>query len=238
MRKKRKIKWEEILWPNTCPFCGRVNAGGVCAVCRKKAEELIVKEPRCMKCGKPVRYDETEYCQDCANTRHSYDRGVSLWLHKEPINTSIYRFKYHNQRFYAGFYAAEMVKKYRELIRRWRPEVIVPIPLHSRRRRKRGYNQAELLARELGKLLMLPVTPDFVFRVKDTSPQKMLDNKKRRKNLKKAFAVRIPRRMPKRVLVIDDIYTTGNTIDAVACILKKAGVQKVYFLTISIGQGY
>ena len=236
--KLNKPKWQEILWPDTCPFCGKVNAAGICADCRKKARLLTVKEPRCMKCGKPVRYEEMEYCQDCTKIRHIYDRGVSLWLHREPVNTSIYRFKYHNQRFYAGFYADELVKKYGGLIKRWSPEMIVPVPLHSRRRRKRGYNQAELLAWELGKLLMIPVASDFVFRVRDTSPQKMLDNRKRRKNLEKAFAVRIPRHMPECVLVIDDIYTTGNTVDAVAGVLKKAGVQKVYFLTISIGQGY
>lgn len=233
-----KINLKKLFWPDTCPMCGKVSAGGLCAPCKKKAELLRIREPRCMKCGKPVRYPEQEYCPDCARIGHVYDRGAALWLHKEPVSASIYRFKYHNQRCYAGFYAAEIVKNHERLIRGWAPEVITAVPLYSGRRRKRGYNQAELLAKELGSLLDIPVSGRMVRRVRDTEPQKKLDNRKRRKNLEEAFAAANFRGMPHSVLVVDDIYTTGNTIDAVAAALKKAGVQKVYFLTISIGQGY
>lgn len=233
-----KLDLKKILWPNICPFCGKVSAGGICAACREKADSLLVKEPRCMKCGKPIRYSEQEYCWDCMHTRHVYDRGVSLWLHKEPVNQSVYQFKYHNQRFYAEIYASEINKNYQALIKRWSPEAIVAVPLHPRRRRKRGYNQAELLALELGKILKIPVLCKMLRRVRDTEPQKILDSRKRRKNLKKAFAVHMPGIVPRCVLLVDDIYTTGNTINAAAEALKGAGVQKVYFLTISIGQGY
>lgn len=228
---------KKLLWPETCLFCGRVNARGVCSECGKKAEELLVKEPRCMKCGKPVRYKEQEFCSDCMRIRHVYDRGAALWLHKEPVNKSIYQFKYHNQRFYAEYYAEQLIRQYGRLIQKWAPEVILPVPLHARRKRRRGYNQAELLARELGKQLEIPVCINLVKRVRYTSPQKILDHKKRKKNLEQAFAVSMPVRRLRRVLVVDDIYTTGNTIDAVAEVLKRAGVQKVYFLTVSIGQG-
>lgn len=237
MKKRKRITYKEILWPDTCPFCGKVSEAGVCAACRRKADAWLVKEPRCMKCGKPVRYAEKEFCGDCARTKHIYDRGVSLWLHREPVNTSIYRFKYHNQRCYASFYAGEFVKHYGSLLKRWAPEVLVPVPLSRRRRRKRGYNQAELLARELGRRLGIPAGPGLVLRVRDTSPQKMLDGRKRKKNLEEAFEVPETCFVPQRVLVVDDIYTTGSTIDAVARALKRAGAQKVYFLTISIGQG-
>lgn len=237
MKKTIMTRLKETLWPQACPFCGKVSAGGICAACRRKVDALAVKEPRCMKCGKPIRKAEQEYCYDCARKRHTYDRGVSLWLHREPVNTSIYRFKYHNQRFYASIYAAEIVKTYRGQLRKWEPEVIIPVPLHSRKRRARGYNQAGILARELGRLLGIPVEEHLVCRVRNTAPQKQLDSRKRRKNLEKAFAVRPYPSMPERVLVTDDIYTTGNTIDAVAGALKAAGVQKVYFLTISIGKG-
>lgn len=233
-----KLNLKRIFWPDTCPFCGKVNAGGVCAACKRKADSLQVKEPRCMKCGKPIRYSEREYCRDCMHTRHVYDRGVSLWLHKEPVSQSVYRFKYHNQRFYARFYASEITKSYEALIKRWNPEIIAAVPLHPRRRRKRGYNQAELLALELGKIMRIPVSCSMLKRVRNTEPQKILDSRKRRKNLGKAFAVRMPDAVPYCVLLVDDIYTTGNTIDVAAEALKRAGVQKVYFLTISIGQGY
>lgn len=115
--------------------------------------------------------------------------------------------------------------------------MILPVPLHHKRRKKRGYNQAELIATELGKLTSLSVETDAVYRVKNTNPQKVLDNRNRAKNLSHAFAVSRKWRVRPVVLLIDDIYTTGSTINSVAKILKKRGVQKVYFLTISIGQG-
>ena len=229
---------EGFLWPNICPFCGKASREGICGRCRKELSELIVQEPRCMKCGKQVRYQEQEYCYDCMHTDHAFEQGVSLWLHKKPVSLSIYHFKYHNQRFFAKQYAHEIVKNHEALIRRWNPEILIPVPLHPARRRKRGYNQSELLAAELGKILGIPVANDAVKRVRNTRPQKTLDIRKRRQNLAKAFLPGRPSLCRERVLIVDDIYTTGNTIDAVAKTLKQAGVQKVYFLTISIGQGY
>jgi len=232
-----KINIQELLWPNICPFCGKVSAEGACSVCRKKTDSLLVQEPKCMKCGKPVRRLEQEYCHDCMHTQHYYDRGLSLWVHREPVSTSIYQFKFHNQRCFASYYADE-AKRHTALIRRWKPEFIIPVPLHSKRRRKRGYNQAEILAEELGRVYGIPVFPDAVRRIKATKPQKTLDDKKRRKNLEGAFVPAPNLRKSRSVLVVDDIYTTGSTIDAVAKVLKLNGIQKVYFLTISIGQGY
>ncbi len=233
-----KTKIQELLWPVTCPFCGKINQNGVCLSCTKKVEALLIRGPRCLKCGKPVRYKEQEYCYDCTHIWHHYDRGISLWVHREPVSMSIYRFKYHNQRFYAGFYASKIVQEHGVLIRKWNPQVIVPVPLYPKRRRKRGYNQAEILAVEIGRILGITVAKKMVERVQNTRPQKMLDNRKRKQNLEGAFVVRTASLKLKSVLVIDDIYTTGATIDAVARVLKDVGVQKVYFLTISIGQGY
>ena len=165
-----------------------------------------------------------------------------MWLHKPPVNQAIYQLKYHNQRYVAKYFAQEICIKYVEEIRRWRPQALVPVPLHRKRRRKRGYNQAELLAEEIGKILGIPVAANLVKRVHYTGYQKKLDPIGRKKNLEHAFAPGgDPARLPtdfRRVIIIDDIYTTGNTVDQVAKVLKTMGFQKVYFLTISIGQGY
>ncbi len=191
-----------------------------------------------MRCGKPIRNEEDEYCHDCTHIRHFYDRGVSLWIHKEPVSTSIYRFKYHNERSFGRSYAREAVRKYGALIREWNPEVIIPVPLHTKRRRKRGYNQAERLAKELGRKMHISVETELVARIKNTAPQKQKSQRERRQSLSGTFAQRYRIGRAKSVLIVDDIYTTGSTIDAVAKVLKRAGVEKVYFLTISIGQGY
>lgn len=227
-----------LLWPEICPFCGKASNRGICAKCRAKLERLKVREPRCMRCGKPVRHAEQEYCYDCMHMERRYDRGYGLWLHKEPVSTSIYQFKYYNQRRYGVWYAEELIRYYGHVIKRWDPDLIIPIPLHRKRRRKRGYNQAEIIGRELGRRLGISVDANGLIRKMYTVPQKGLGHLERRKNLEHAFVLRDSFRPVPTVLLIDDIYTTGNTIDAASIVLKKKGVEKVYFLTISIGQGY
>lgn len=190
-----------------------------------------------MKCGKPVEKEETEFCRDCRKHSLAYTQGKSLWLHREPVSHAIYQFKYHNKRVYAKVFAEELAKRYGRQVYKWKIEEILPIPLHPSKQKKRGFNQAELLGRELGKQTGIPVNTEAVFRVKRTKPQKKLDDKERSENMQGAFGVAKAWKVKNNVLLIDDIYTTGNTIHTAAKILKKAGVQNVYFLTISIGQG-
>lgn len=225
-----------LLYPNVCPLCGNVTKHGLCKQCIPGLQ--YIAEPRCKRCGKPVIGESQEYCYDCSHTHHYYDRGLSLWLHQKQVQTSVYQFKYHNRRIYSRFYAAEMAKQFAAIIKTWEIALIIPIPLSRKRRKYRGYNQAELLARELGYLLGAPVDSKSLRRVRDTNPQKKLDAGQRRRNLRNAFAVQAIFKPPGNVLLIDDIYTTGNTIDNAARVLKQVGVPCVYFLTISIGQGY
>ena len=184
-----------------------------------------------------MKTEEQEYCYDCSRHDYAYEQGRSLWVHSGMVPSAIYRFKFHNKRYYAKLFAEEMAETYEDWIQRNAIEAIIPIPLHPSKKRLRGFNQAELLAEELGKRMQIPVLENVVFRVKKTRPQKTLNDKERQKNLKGAFGVSAGWKAVKNVLLVDDIYTTGNTIHRVAGMLKKAGVQKVYFLTISIGQG-
>ncbi|MCI9613647.1 MAG: ComF family protein [Dorea sp.] len=232
---ERAVTW---LWPEICPFCGRVSSQGICTRCRGKLESIRIREPRCMKCSKPLGHEEQEYCYDCMRMKHWYTEGYGLWLHKDPVSTSIYQFKYHDQRRFGICFAEELVCYYGHTIMGWKPDLIIPIPLHKKRRRKRGYNQAEILSRRIGEILRIPVDHKSLVRRVHTDPQKKLGHQERKKNLKHAFSVRRSFSPVDTVLLIDDIYTTGSTIDAAARVLKEKGVEKVYFLTISIGQGY
>lgn len=229
---------KKLLWPEICPFCGKVSAKGICPACLEKINTLLIVQPVCMKCGKPVRKEEQEFCRDCTSVYHYFTRGRAVWLHKPPVSHSVYRFKYHNQREFAKYYALEMFGRYHSIIHTWKPECIIPIPLHRKRKRKRGYNQSMLIAKELSKLTKIPVFEAGLRRKRYTVPQKTLDYKTRRKNLEGAFSVDNRIKGIHNVLLIDDIYTTGNTIDEAARKLKEAGVENVYFLTVSIGQGY
>ena len=119
----------------------------------------------------------------------------------------------------------------------WKVDALVPVPLHPTRKRKRGYNQAELLALEIGKQLGLLVENNWLIRTKNTVPQKLLNGQERRNNLKKAFKLCRNDVKLKSIIVIDDIYTTGSTMDAVAQVLKNAGIERVYCVCAAIGKG-
>ncbi len=225
-----------MIYPQTCYFCGKINKSPICNACKTKME--YVGEPRCAKCGKPIRYAEKEYCEDCKNGEFFFEKGKSIWIHKGPVAWSVYQFKYHNRRVYGEFYAGEMWRLYGKDITRWNIDCIVPIPLHWKRKRSRGYNQAECIARSLGKLSGIPVVSDAIKRIRYTERQKNLDNKERKRNLEGAFRISRKWKKTKSVLLIDDIYTTGSTLNEVAKMLKQSGVEKIWFLTISIGQGF
>ncbi len=169
--------------------------------------------------------------------KHLFEQGRGLWVQKSPVSNGIYRLKFHNKRYYAKIFAEEIVNEYGAWIRKNEIEEIIPIPLHRSKMRKRGFNQAALLAREIASSVKIPINENAVFRIRRTRPQKILNPIERNQNLKGAFGVKKNWKAPKNVLLIDDIYTTGSTMDRVSAVLKKAGVQKVYFLTISIGQG-
>jgi len=228
-----------ILYPRRCILCDGIldtPDSGVCTPCKSKLK--YIKEPVCKKCGKPIDSEQTEYCFDCNKTKHIYDQGKGVWIYRGEMKESIYRFKYSNRREYAAFYARETARIYSRWIKSKGVEVIIPIPIHNKKKKQRGYNQAELYAKSLGEILDIPVDNAVLVRVINTIPQKELDNKQRRKNLKRAFKIQTDSVQWKKVLIVDDVYTTGSTMDAAAELLRKAGVERVYFLSITIGKGY
>ena len=190
-----------------------------------------------MRCGKPLRDETREYCRDCETRSSFFDRGYGMWLHREPVSGAVYRFKYKNKRNWGRIFAVELAEHYEGQIRAWGIEEIIPIPLHSSRKRKRGFNQSEVVAGILSELTGIPCQTDVLFRIRKTVPQKQLDRRGRKDNLMGAFGVSREWNACENVLLIDDIYTTGTTVGRAAKMLKKAGAQNVYFLTISIGQG-
>ena len=167
---------------------------------------------------------------------HSFEQGRSLFLY-QSVAASIYRFKYAGRQEYASFYGEQIVRELGGTIRAWRPDALVPVPIHFTRRRERGYNQAEVLAGEIGKRTGIPVERSLLGRVKKTLPQKLLDDAGRQNNLKRAFKINRNDVKLKRAIVVDDIYTTGSTMDEAARVLKGAGVREVYFVTLACGAG-
>ena len=124
------------------------------------------------------------------------------------------------------------------MIRRWSPDVIIPVPIHISRLKMRGYNQAGLIAEALGRIVGIPIDEEALVRVIKTAPMKELSNRERVKNLQNAFQADEKVVRYKKVLIVDDIYTTGATFDACAAVLKQAGVREVYGISLCVGDGF
>lgn len=234
---------KHLLFPRRCPVCDRVLFSSVfaepdlcCASCKTIPE--YVQEPVCKKCGKPIENEREEYCHDCRQHKRYYVQGKALWVYKDKIKHSMYRFKYQNRQEYAYYYGSEIVRIYGSWIKRHGIEALVPIPLHWTRRRYRGYNQAELVAEEIGRQLGLPVYSGMLERVRKTKAQKNLNDAERKNNLKKAFKTHKNNVQLNHILLVDDIYTTGSTINEAALELQKAGIEQVYYISVCIGNGY
>lgn len=226
-----------LLYPQRCPVCDEpvpCDEGLICKECGRRL--LYIREPRCRCCGKQLMDETKIYCNLCAGENHSYSYGYALYDY-QTVKQSLFRYKYGCRAEYAAFYAQDCYRHLKKEIDAMHADAIIPIPLHKERERKRGYNQAYELARELSEITKIPLRADVVHRVRNTAPQKGLDNLQRQNNLKKAFHINTDVVKLKRVILVDDIYTTGATMDAVAKELKKHGVGEIMFLALSIGEG-
>lgn len=178
---------------------------------------------------------------DCIRHPKNFEKGMGLCVYKEPVIHSLAAIKYKNQREFAEYYIGEIRKRKGKQLKNLCPDVIVPVPLYPGKRRRRGFNQAELFAKGISEILNCPVEKNLVKRVKETKASKNLNPQERKKNLRHAFEgskkyyEKIGK--PKTALIVDDIYTTGATAEGVAEALKKTGVQKVYVFCIAVGTG-
>ena len=186
-----------------------------------------------MKCGKPVRAEE-EYCPECSVRHRSFREGRGIYLYDDRMRTSLVKYKYYGRREYGDFYAAAMCRYADKEIHRWNPDLIIPIPLHPSKRRIRGFNQAEYLADRIGDFYGIPTASGVLRKIKKKKSQKKLDAGDRRRNLSDAFEV-AERLDGWKILLVDDVYTTGSTMDAAAACLREAGADQVYFLTVCMG---
>ncbi len=238
MAKNLKEYLLDMVYPKRCPFCGQISEkdNGTCLDCQGKVP--CITEPRCMKCSKPIQNKETEYCYDCLEKKHHYISGKALWIYDDVMRQSIARFKYGGSLEYAEVYGKEIATQYGNWVRT-HADILVPVPLHKRKERVRGYNQAEVLANAIGRILEIPVKSKLLYRSRDTRPQKELNDKERLKNLSEAFQTKAEKLCEfQKAMLVDDIYTTGSTIEACANVLCEAGIREVYFLSICIGKGF
>ena len=239
MKESCKDVLMDLIYPRHCPLCDtvlRFQAGVVCERCLQSQKRI--KPPYCMKCGKTVEDVEEEYCKDCMVVPKSFQQGFPVFVYKGAVKQALYDFKYKNQRSFGDFFATCIVEQYGDILNGLHIDGIVPVPLHKSKKHARGYNQAEILAKALEKRLMIPMYPSYIARTINTNPQKELNDKTRLKNLKNAFNIGENKIELKKVLLVDDIYTSGATIEACTQVLLNAGVQEIYYTSVAIGKGY
>lgn len=198
----------------------------ICTHCETDLPWLI---DQCERCALPMPMSGLT-CAQCSRQAPTFSEVIVPWLYDFPIDALVTRFK-HQGKWPLGRLLAELLgrtlqHRFDEGLRR--PDVLIPVPLASKRLRQRGYNQATMLAQWLGKSLSLPVDEKTVRRVKETPAQQGLDAKARKRNLREAFTLTDP--LPilnKHVALIDDVLTTGSTVDTIARLLIGAGARQV-----------
>ncbi|MBL1142223.1 MAG: ComF family protein [Proteobacteria bacterium] len=211
---------KKLFTSGSCFFCQLKTNDAWCKDCEK---DFIRNASRCPCCGQ--KNAEKHLCGACLNKKTFITTTEVVFSYDYPANELIKAFKFNNRHELSAVFAerlANKLKKKTEML----PSVLIPVPLHKKRQMIRGYNQSLEIARHLGKHLGIEINPSLCSRIKNTDPQSTLPVKTRRKNVQGAFAINT-QRIPKHIAIIDDVITTGSTINELARLLKNAGCQRI-----------
>ena len=231
------------LYPPRCRHCrGRIakDEDYFCHACREKIR--LVSHPLCTACGRPFldTSGEDHLCGACLTRAPSFQeaRAWACYPGEEseghPLREIVQRFKYGRKVSLGKPLGRLMARGCREFLAAHPADMVIPVPLHPRRLRWRGFNQAVILAREVGRLEKIPVDPFILLRSRETPPQTQLAEEERRKNMRAAFAVNPAKPIEgKTLLLVDDVYTSGATVNECSRTLLRAGAKEVYVLTLA-----
>lgn len=216
----------DLVFPPHCVACGE-RGSWLCPACLARVQRLA--HPLCPRCGEPAA--DAARCPRRRQHPRQLDGLRSAAWHAGPLRAAIHHFKYRGLHVLAQPLAGILIDA-------WREEappaaLLIPVPLHPQRVRERGYNQAALLAEHMGRALALPVDSASLARIRPTPPQVGLTASQRRANVEDAFLCRGRSLSGRAVCLIDDLYTTGATLDACAAALRSAGAQSVWAYTLA-----
>lgn len=228
----------DILFPPLCHICRScIPAAGplhICTGCRDAISPI--SSPLCDLCGKPFATigGADHRCGACSLSSPRFDAARAATLFDGPVRDMIHRFKYDRRVQLArplGLLAAEILASWAAATA---ADLVVPVPLHVRRLRQRGFNQAILLGQVLARQWHLPLDRTCLRRIRWTEPQVNLAAAERAANVRGAFAVKAPSRVEgRRIILVDDVYTTGSTVAECARVLKGAGAGDVLVVTVA-----
>ena len=211
----------DLLLPMTCGLCD-ARTGSNFPLCNDCLEEMPSITCSCPQCALPATTSAT--CGACQQNPPAFDRVVALYHYQPPVNTLVQQMKFSNRLEYSTLFGHLLAERLAAMDAR--PDLLVPVPLHHSRLRKRGYNQSWEITRSLARSSGIESSRTLCCRVRKTPLQTGLDARQRRKNLKQAFRVTADLG-GKHVCIIDDVMTTGSTLNEMARTLKRAGAERV-----------
>ena len=233
----------DFIYPKKCIFCNEPVPFGegescVCDICSKTMP--IIKENICKKCGiENTERPGSDYCYRCLHTKYAFERNYAVFKYND-VGKAIKKFKYDKIK-YLGIGFAILMKDYvnninTDIIKDI--DIIVSVPVSKKKFKERGFNHVEIIVNKFSELVNLPCDNSNLIRIKDTPPQSTLSFKERKENVKGAFAVVNKEAFKnKKVLLIDDIFTTGSTVDECAREMIQSGAKEVRLFTFSIATG-
>lgn len=234
------LGFKELFFPDRvlCPVCRQEpsEGGGLGIYCFSRI--AFIAEPICQKCGRPLRLKSaaTELCEQCSTSRYYFSQARAVALYEGALRENLADLKYRYRPdlgWALGLLLVEWVKLHRDF---QKFDFIIPIPIHRQKLVFRGYNQAELLANPLQRYLGIGLKNDIIIRDKITESQSGLDRYQRFANINEAFRVVDSRSLTgKKILLVDDILTTGATASEAARVLLRAGAREIKVLTLAAG---
>lgn len=219
----------DLVYPPHCLICREEGASYLCAKCIEKID--LIKPPFCRKCGGPT---ESFNCAECRDREYHFECARSAGIYDDVLREAIHALKYNNHIAIAEPLAEIMAESFRDTGLAGKADIVIPIPIHVSRTIRRGFNQSEELARGFTKRVHLPMDPSVLHKARKTKRQMELPFDLRVSNIQGSFKVTHAERIRgKRVLLIDDVFTTGSTLDEAAKVLLAAGASTVYAYTLS-----
>ncbi|MFQ5454763.1 MAG: ComF family protein [Nitrospirota bacterium] len=229
-----------LIFPSSCNICSSlIKNGSNFVICDNCWDGIIpLKQPYCPICARPfvskkaLSNSPEHICGICRSSRIYYTKVIAVCLYEGVLREAIHLFKYNKKISLAAPLGNLLYNRLKEEY--YPADMIFPVPLHVKRLREREFNQSYLLGQRVGRYLNIPVIPDNLMRVRWTRPQVELNRKERVRNVKGVFYLRDHNAVKKRkILLIDDVYTTGSTVNECARVLKEADAKEVYVLILA-----
>lgn len=230
----------DVLFPRPCVGCGLDRKGQgefLCELCRDHVPFIL--PPFCTTCGRPAEmeyaYPTEEFeCGLCRKNTYRFDRARSLGVYTSVLKELVHFFKYRSHPGAIREITSLLEQHLDPLEEHYQDLQVVWVPLHRRKLKERGFDQSYVLARQMARLCRLPVVEGTLVRVRDTSPQARKNRTERMANVRGAFQVARPEAVAgRRLLVVDDVFTTGATVNEVTKVLKQAGAERVDVFTLA-----